>query len=321
MKLPLQKYAGNPVLAPAQFPDGIMYIFNPGAVYHNGEYLLMVDAATTGTPIVFWLARSRNGTDFTVDPAPVAGWPGFADGLPEKCVYDPRITRIGDEYIIMYASQRENFGVRTGVVRTTDFIHFERIEQPETGRNNRNSALFPEKIDGRYVRFDRPMSDDECDPSDMCISYSANLVDWSDSRQLMQPRPGCWDSHKIGAGAIPIKTPKGWLCIYHGVDHTCNGYIYRLGVLLLDLRDPAKILARSSQPVLWPEHDYELAGRVGNVVFTCNALAMPDGLIRIYYGAADKCIGLAEGRLDDLLDYASAENPHLTAFYGPEIQN
>lgn len=313
-----RKFAGNPVLTPAAFPDEIMYVFNPGAVKFGNEYLLMVDAATSATPIVFWLARSTDGIHFTPDPAPI-DWPMPADG-PESCVYDPRITRIGDEYIILYASQAPGRGVRTGMVRTSDFVRFERIEQEETGRNNRNSVLFPEKINGRYVRFDRPMGDDELEPSDMCVSYSDDLVHWKESKVLMTPRPGCWDSHKIGAGAVPIRTPQGWLEIYHGVDRTCNGFIYRLGVMLLDLDDPARIIARGVLPVLWPEHDYEMNGRVMNVVFTCNAICEPDGTVRIYYGAADSCIGLATAGIDDLIAACYAPNSIAERFFLRRIQ-
>ena len=198
-----QKFSGNPVLTPEQFPDDIMYVFNPGAVKFNGEYLLMVDTATAATPIVFWLARSRDGVQFTIDPEPVE-WPVPAAG-PENCVYDPRITLIDGEYILMYASQAAGRGVRTGVVRTRDFRKFERIELEENGRNNRNSVLFPEKIGGRYVRRDRPMGDNELEPSDMCISYSRDLAHWEESQVLMTSRPGCWDSHKIGGGAVAVK--------------------------------------------------------------------------------------------------------------------
>lgn len=308
-----QKFSGNPVLTPEQFPDDIMYVFNPGAVKFNGEYLLMVDAATAATPIVFWLARSRDGVHFTIDPEPVE-WPVPAAG-PENCVYDPRITLIDGEYILMYASQAAGRGVRTGVVRTRDFRKFERIEQEENGRNNRNSVLFPEKIGGRYVRLDRPMGDNELEPSDMCISYSRDLAHWEESQVLMTPRPGCWDSHKIGGGAVPIRTERGWLEIYHGVDRTCNGFIYRLGVVLLDLENPAEIIARGGLPVLWPERCYEMQGRVMNVTFTCNAIPEPDGTVRIYYGAADSCIGLATAKLDDLVAACFVGNPTAEKFF------
>lgn len=295
------KYTRNPVVRPDDLPGGIMYVLNPGAVKYNGEYLLMMDAATLSTPIIFWLARSRDGIHFTPDPAPVENWPQWSAGVTECCVYDPRITRIGDEYIIMYASQAFGRGVRTGVVRTRDFVNFERIPQAHTDLDNRNSVLFPEKINGWYVRFDRPMSG-ECDPCDMCISYSRDLCCWENSKTLMTPRPGCWDSHKIGGGAVPIRTDQGWLCLYHGVDSTCNGFIYRLGVMLLDLEDPTKIIGRSPDPVLWPEHPYEFMGRVPNVTFACNALLEDDGTVKVYYGAADTCIGLASAKLDDLIE-------------------
>jgi beta-1,4-mannooligosaccharide/beta-1,4-mannosyl-N-acetylglucosamine phosphorylase len=309
------KHPANPVVKPTDLPEGIMYVLNPGAIQHNGETILMMDAATLGTPIVLWLARSKDGVSFTPDPAPVQ-WPRWSDEQVENCVYDPRITKIDDEYIIMYASQAPGRGVRTGVVRTRDFECFERISQPETDQNNRNSVLFPEKINGRYVRFDRPMSDCELDPSDMCLSYSDDLVNWGDTQILMQPREGSWDSHKIGAGAVPIKTDQGWLEIYHAVDQTCNGFIYRLGVMLLDLDDPSKIIARGQHPVLWPEHDYEFNGRVPNVTFACNALLQDDGTVRVYYGAADTCIGLAEAKLSDLLDACYATDRHLERFFG-----
>ena len=308
------KYSGNPVLGPQAFPGDIMYVFNPGAIRYNGEYLLIVDAATAATPIVFWIARSRDGIHFTPDPKPISGWPAPESGA-ENCIYDPRITFIDGEYILMYASQAPGRGVRTGVVRTRDFRVFERIEQAETGRNNRNWVLYPEKITGRYVRCDRPMGDDECEPCDMCISYSDDLRNWNDTKVLMTPRPGCWDSHKIGGGAVPIRTPEGWLVIYHGVDLTCNGFIYRLGVMLLDLEDPSRIIARGGLPVLWPDQPYEMLGRVMNVTFGCNALLEDDGTVRIYYGAADTCIGLATAKLDDLVAACRVGNPTAERFF------
>ena len=314
------KYAGNPVVKPTDLPEGIMYVLNPGAIKHDGEYLLMMDAATLPTPIVFWFARSRDGISFTPDSTPVKNWPRWSDEVVENCVYDPRITRLGDDYIIMYASQAPCRGVRTGVVKTRDFVSFERVPQADTDQDNRNSVLFPEKINGWYVRFDRPMTG-ETDPGDMCISYSRDLRHWEGSKVLMTPRPGCWDAHKIGGGAVPIKTDRGWLCLYHGVDRTCNGFIYRLGVMLLDLNDPSKIIARSPNPVLWPEHDYEFNGRVPNVTFACNALLENDGTVKVYYGAADTCIGLAEAKLEDLIAACKTPNPHLATFYGMVTTN
>ncbi len=301
------KYAGNPIMTADAMPQPVMYLLNPGAVKHNGEYIMMMDAATLSTPIVLWVARSRDGLRFTPDPMP-AKWPKWSETVTENCIYDPRITRIGDEFIIMYASQAPGRGVRTGVVKTRDFIEFQRIAQAETDQDNRNSTLFPEKVNGRYVRFDRPMTG-ETDPGDMCISYSHDLRHWEDTKILMTPRRGFWDCHKIGAGAVPIKTPRGWLEIYHGVDNSpCNGFIYRLGVVLLDLDDPSKIISRGELPVLWPDKVYEMTGRVPNVTFACNALLEDDGTVKVYYGAGDACIGLAEAKLDDLVDACFSVN-------------
>ena len=103
--------------------------------------------------------------------------------------------------------------------------------------------------------------------------------------------------------------------VYHGVDHTCNGYIYRLGVMLLDLENPARIIARGGLPVLWPEKPYEMLGRVANVTFTCNAVPEPDGTVKIYYGAADTCVGLAAARLDDLIAACRTGNPTAERFF------
>jgi predicted GH43/DUF377 family glycosyl hydrolase len=301
----LNKHVANPVVAPGSFPGDVMYAFNPGAIYHNGEYILMVDAATHAQPVVFWLARSKDGVHFEVDPAPVE-WPAADPDHPEDCVYDPRITRIGNEYIILFASSSVSHGVRVGIVKTQDFETFERVSIASE-QGNRNGVLFPEKINGLYARLDRPFGN----PNDSCgiwISYSPDLVYWGRSRLVMSPRPGLWDDLKIGAGAVPIKTDRGWLIIYHGVTNTGAGMIYRLGACMLDLKDPSKVIARGEDAILWPEHPYEMTGRVGNVVFACNALVSDDDTVRIYYGAADTCIGLAEAKLEDLIDACYRKN-------------
>jgi len=308
-----QKYAANPILRAGDFHDDIMYVFNPGAIKVDGEYLMIVNAATAATPIIFWLARSSDGIHFTPDPAPLS-WPKYATD-PEFCIYDPRITYLDGEYFLMYGAMTRKRGVHVGLVKTKDFQHFTRIEQPESTTQCRNGALFPEKIGGRYVRFDRPMPG-ELDPADMCISYSHDLENWSDSKILIKARESSWDNHKLGAGAVPIKTPQGWLEIYHGVDGTaCNGFIYRLGVMLLDLADPSKVIARGDLPVLWPTEPYEFNGRTPNVVFTANAIVEPDNTVKIYYGAADCCVGLATAKLDDLLAACYKKNDFAIRFF------
>ncbi|EIP99392.1 putative glycosylase [Opitutaceae bacterium TAV1] len=310
-----QKHPLNPLLTPADFPGGrVMYAFNPGAIKVGDEYLMIVDAATLAQPVVFWLARSRDGIQWTVDPEPL-DWPAPDHTHAEDCVYDPRITpEPGNpgSYLLMYASSSEATGCRLGLVRTRDFKKFERIGIVSE-QGNRNGVLFPEKINGLYARLDRPFGD----PNDTCgiwLSYSPDLIYWGRTEPVMSARPGLWDSLKVGAGCVPIRTGKGWLEIYHGVTNTGAGLIYRLGVCLLDLENPAKVIARGEDAVLWPEHDYELTGRVGNVTFTCNAIVEEpdtdsDQTVRIYYGAADTCIGLAEAKLSDLIDACFSKNP------------
>jgi beta-1,4-mannooligosaccharide/beta-1,4-mannosyl-N-acetylglucosamine phosphorylase len=126
----------------------------------------------------------------------------------------------------------------------------------------------------------------------------------------MDTRKGFWDDCKIGAGAIPIRVKEGWLEIYHGVTQTCNGSIYSLGVCLLDHADPSRVISRSVRPVLCPEKDYEMYGRVPNVVFTCNAIVEENGTVRIYYGCCDNYIGMATARLDELVKACFESNPY-----------
>lgn len=295
----LNKYEGNPIMSPDRMPKDVLYVFNPGAVKHNGEYILIMDVTTLDDIHRLWIARSRDGYHFEPDPQPV-NWPAPDPIHPETCTYDPRITKIGDEYVILYASDLSQNQVRVGIVKTKDFVTFERVATAsELG--NRNGALFPEKIGGLYARLDRPFGN-ELDPCYMWVSYSPDLVFWGKSRPVTYNGKPFEDGHKLGAGAVPIKTQHGWLEVYHTVSTTCNGFIYRLKACLLDLEDPSKIIGYTKDFILWPEHDYEMKGRVMNVVFTCNAIPEDDGSVKIYYGAADTNIGLAEGRIDELVD-------------------
>ncbi len=295
----LKKYENNPVVSPSMMPEQVLYTFNPGAVKFDGKYLLLMDTTTTDDIHRLWIARSDDGYNFIPDEKPPK-WPKPDPAHPEKCTYDPRITKIGDEYIILYASDLDQNQVRVGIVKTKDFEGFERVATAsELG--NRNGCLFPEKINGLYARFDRPFGN-EMEPCSMWVSYSPDLVFWGKSEPVTFGGKPFTDGFKMGAGAVPIKTERGWLEIYHTVSTTCNGFIYRLKACLLDLENPAVIKGYTKDFILWPEHDYEMRGRVSNVVFTCNALAEDDGSLKIYYGAADTNIGLAEGKIDEIIE-------------------
>lgn len=292
------KHPENPVMSPAKMPCEVLYTFNPGAIQHGDETIMIMDVTTLDDIHRLWIARSKDGIHFNPDPEPMP-MPEPDPFHPEMNTYDPRITRMGDEYILLYASDLSQNNCRVGILKTRDFRAFERLPTAsELG--NRNGCLFPEKIDGLYTRFDRPFGN-ELEPCSMWLSQSPDLIYWGRSRPLTFRGKVFHDGHKFGAGAVPIRTEHGWLEIYHTVSTTCNGFIYRLKAMLLDFDEPSKVLSHSRDFLLYPEHDYEMRGRVMNVVFTCNAIVDSDGTVRIYYGAADTVIGLATAHLDDLL--------------------
>jgi beta-1,4-mannooligosaccharide/beta-1,4-mannosyl-N-acetylglucosamine phosphorylase len=294
----LHKHPANPIITPAMMPKDVLYVFNPGAIKHRGETILIMNTTTLDDIHRFWLARSQDGVHFDIAPAPL-DWPAPDPTHPETCTYDPRITAIDGEYVILYASDLLQNDVRVGIVRTRDFASFQRVSiASELG--NRNGTLFPEKIDGLYARLDRPFGNEQ-NPCYMWVSFSPDLIYWGRSRPVTYKGKPFHDGHKMGAGAVPIRTEAGWLEVYHTVSTTCNGFIYRLKAMLLDLQDPSKVVGYTRDFLLWPEHDYEMRGRVMNVVFTCNALLDDKGIIRIYYGAADTNIALAEGKLSEIV--------------------
>jgi predicted GH43/DUF377 family glycosyl hydrolase len=136
---------------------------------------------------------------------------------------------------------------------------------------------------------------------DIWVADSGDLVTWGNHRRLLGPRPGYWDEAKVGAGAVPFRIEQGWLEVYHGVDRDNR---YCLGAALLDSTEPWRVLARSTEPILEPQSDYECEGFFGNVVFSCGLLCEDDKL-RVYYGAADTTICYAELSLKEILDSLS----------------
>ncbi len=224
------------------------------------------------------LARSAGGRDFTVDdtPALMPAGPFETYGIE-----DPRITFLDGAWYINYSAISLR-GVATALARTTDFVRYERlgiIFPPD----NKDVAIFPEKIGDRYYAFHRPSMRHLGVPS-LWLASSDNLLDWGRHHFVIGPRPGMWDAERVGCGAAPIRTEAGWLQIYHGADHhTC----YQSGALLLDLDEPWKVIARSREPLLRPETTYENEGLMPNVVFSNGLVECGDGTVVLYYGAAD----------------------------------
>lgn len=238
------------------------------------------------------IARSKDGRNFTVEEEPFI----FPSNRHEIYgIEDARVTKMDDHYYI-YFSAASNVGVGEAMVVTKDFQSFNHLGMifaPE----NKDILIFPEKINGKYYALHRPVPKSNAHP-EIWIAESDNLRYWGNHRHLIGLRDGKWDSGRIGGGAVPIKTEKGWLELYHGADKNDR---YCMGALLLDLNDPSKVIARSDQPILKPEASYEVGGFFGNVVFSCGALVEGD-VLKMYYGVADTSMACCELSLGEVLN-------------------
>jgi predicted GH43/DUF377 family glycosyl hydrolase len=300
---------------PKEVPEGEIAV--PIVERHDGEARITVRRFNVNTPglditdpraVIYQdeiylsslshlrLARSKDGFRFHIDDVP-ALFP--TEYFEEYGIEDPRMTKVEDTVYINYTAV-SRYGISVALASTTDFIHYQKhgvILPPE----NKNVVIFPERIHDEYIMLHRPATTG-LGNQQIWMGYSPDLMHWGHHVPLMGKRPGMWDSTRLGAGAVPIKTEYGWLEIYHGVNPD-QGYC--LGAVLLDLDDPSKILARSNVPFLIPETEYERTGFYGNVVFTCGAVATgveKDQVVRIYYGAADEYTCRADIALEDILD-------------------
>jgi len=216
---------------------------------------------------------------------------------------DPRISKLNDTYYIFYTGY-DGTDVRICAASTKDFITFHKygIIMPDVW--NKDAMIFPELVNNQIIfihRIEPNIQFAYFDNIDQLLypknEYWQTYMNQLEKYTVMKPKYD-WEENKIGAGPPPIKTEEGWLLIYHGVD---KNKIYRAGVALLDLDSPDKVIARSPEPLLEPERNYELEGDVPNVVFP-EGTAIFDDELYVYYGGADKIIGLATIKLTDLLD-------------------
>jgi beta-1,2-mannobiose phosphorylase / 1,2-beta-oligomannan phosphorylase len=239
------------------------------------------------------LLSSRDGIHF-VEPEerlPLMG----AGELETYGIEDCRVAKIDGTYCLTY-TQVSNNGVGVGLRTTTnwkDFVHAGMIFAP----HNKDCALFEEQINGKYYALHRPSSP-ELGGNYIWIAESPDLVHWGRHRCLAHSRDGYWDSARVGAGAAPIRTPEGWLEIYHGATKDNR---YCLGALLLDLYEPWRVLARSETPIMEPSYPYEVEGFFGQVIFT-NGHLVDGEHITIYYGAADSVICAATLSINEILN-------------------
>lgn len=314
---PLKRSSANPILTRRDIPDvppvavDVSSVFNPGAIYWRGRHHLLLRVQTRGRETLLMIADSADGERFTVRPRIVKIAGIETVGATIHHVYDPRLTAIDDCVYVVFAADTDN-GCRLGIARTSDFESFELVSYGAES-DVRNGVLFPEKIAGRYARLERPnrvaLESGVTTGSEIVLAASDDLVHWETIGPVMQGRWHYWDE-LIGSGPPPVKTRDGWLHVYHGVATHLNAGIYQAGVVLLDLDDPTRVIARGRNNILEPREPYEHVGQVPNVVFPSGMIvdgvddrgfAGDDCIVRLYYGAADTVVGLATATIGELL--------------------
>ncbi len=335
----LKRFAGNPILEPLpSSPWENVCTTNPGAWFDGREVHLLYRGGADDRHHYISLghAASRDGLRFQRrSRRPVFG--PSRDGFDAGCIEDARIVRLGAAYYVTYAARLAPPGpywkglvplehhvpaygagpgapaaarwnlTRSGLAVTPDFRRWRRlgpITDPTV--DDRDAILFPEPVAGRYYLFHRPATRvgrryASAKPS-MWLSSSTDLLRW-DNHALFAEPAFAWESRKIGGSAPPIKTSRGWLVLYHGVDEKT---VYRVGAMLLDLQTPRRVLGRTREPILEPATDYEKHGLVPNVVFPCGNVVV-DGTLFVYYGGADRVCCVATAPLDRLVRWVAAQ--------------
>jgi predicted GH43/DUF377 family glycosyl hydrolase len=298
-----RRHPENPILTARHWPYPVNTVFNAGAArLESGETLLLVRCEDRRGHSHLTAARSKNGIGgWEIDLSPT--FSGEPQSHSEELwgVEDPRITWAPDlgRYAVTYVAYGRG-GPGVSLALTGDFHGFERMGMvlpPE----DKDAALFPRRFGGRWAMIHRPVPIHGS--ADMWISYSPDLIHWGDHRVLIHARRGgWWDARKVGLSPQPIETEDGWLLLYHGVRETAAGALYRLGLALLDLESPERVLLRSDEWVFGPQAEYERIGDVAAVVFPCGATVADDGdTLFLYYGGADTVMCLATASLRELL--------------------
>lgn len=331
----LKKYENNPVLSPDRknlWED--LVVCNPGVWFEDGTFYMLYRAAGNdeGHVIRFGLATSIDGFNFTRASVKPVFEPAL-QGPDSGCIEDARIVKFDDTFYVTYAFRPfppgqywkfshdqvlttdvgenaplflKNNIANSGLAITKDFFDWQRLGRiTQSNLDDRDVILFPEKINGKFVMLHRPKEwigkEYGTKYPSIWIRFSDDLLTWEEpSKLLIEGIEGGWEE-KVGGSAPPLRTDKGWLVLYHGVENAGNGY-YRVGAALLDINDPTKVIGRTKNWIMEPEYDYEIDGLYKGCVFpTGNAIV--NGTLYVYYGAADKYIGVATANVNELTDY------------------
>lgn len=333
----LNKCSENPILTAK---EGSLWedlcVLNPACIYEDGYFYLFYRAAGNDEKhiISIGLAKSKDGVHFErcFDKPILSPREGDPEG---NGMEDPRVIKIDGIYYMTYASRpyptgkfwlpnvrREDYcsfktlpdsapaSIRncntiTYLAMSDDMVNWHRCGRLTDSRHeDRDVLIFPEKINDKFVMLSRSHNrvgeEYGCDVPSIWISYSDDLLEW-DNYKLLCTAKESWEAKKIGGSTAPIKTDKGWLVLYHGVEDKQRGE-YKVGALLLDLNDPEKILARTKEPIMIPEYDYETKGLYSGCVFPTGAVVV-DETLYVYYGAADKYCCQATCNINEFVEY------------------
>ena len=308
------KKLDKPILTREDVPYNSALVFNAGVTKFNGKYVMVFrndygdfeSRKLTGTNLGF--ATSDDGINWGVSQKSC-----FELSNDEiSRAYDPRLTVIDGECYMCFAVDTKH-GLLGGIAKTEDFEKFDILST--TLPDNRNLALFPEKIGGNFVRLERPMpvySRGGKDTFDLWLSESPDLVYWGNHRLVMGVEDVPFANDKIGPAAPPVKTEKGWLTTFHAVELDTtrgkNGWedkwqkSYYAGIALLDLDDPSKVIGKYSKPLITCDRDFETKdGYRKDVIFPCGMILEDSGEVKIYYGASDTVECLATADVNDLI--------------------
>lgn len=298
--LPIWRYSKNPIIK-IHPNKSISRAFNSALVPFKNEFIGVFRGDGNNDMPKLYVGHSKDGINIDIDDKAIEFVDEKGKKVPDtEWQYDPRVIPLEGAYYIVWCD--EFVGPTIAIAKTKDFKKFVKLDRPFLPCN-RNGVLFPRKINGLYAMLSRPSDTGHTAFGDIYVSYSKDLTFWGKHQLVAKSGPDWWCNLKIGAGPVPIETDKGWLLFTHGVGRNCNGYVYSISAMLLDINNPGKVIARCKNYMLTPEEDYEHKGFVPNVCFPTACLVDKSGKIAIYYGAADTYTALAFTTVDKVINY------------------